>query len=206
MNKPSFEIENISQGVVLGIDEAGCGPWAGPVVAAAVMIDQSLFPLSFYEKINDSKKISKKHRQDLYLELTHHHCIYYSIGLSSVEEIDNLNIIQASHLAMKKALENYPQPFDSILIDGSRKPSWNYNNTQAIIKGDQKSFSIAAASIIAKVNRDNIMNELHQQYPYYFWDKNAGYGTPDHRKGIHTHGICPHHRKSFAPIRKLLTV
>jgi ribonuclease HII len=203
-NSPNFDFENQYNGLTAGVDEAGCGPWAGPVVAAAVVIDQSSFPKRFFLEINDSKKLSKKKREAIYSELIQHSCLKHHVGISTVEEIDNLNIWRATQLAMFRALKGLiPQPA-YVLIDGAKKPTLDYP-MQVIVKGDQKSFSIAAASIIAKVKRDEIMSHLHQQYPFFGWHKNAGYGTDEHQGALKQHGVTPHHRKSFAPIRSLIS-
>lgn len=203
-SNPSFIFENQFPGQVAGVDEAGCGPWAGPVVAAAAIINQSLFPALLSAEINDSKKLTKKKRSFLYQELIQHPCVTYSIGISSVEEIDQFNIWGATQLAMQRAVEELPLKPDTLLIDGKRKPNWDYS-MHLIIKGDQKSFSIAAASIIAKVKRDEMMDDLHQQYPHFGWNRNAGYGTSEHQRALAQYGVTSHHRKSFAPIRSLLT-
>jgi ribonuclease HII len=203
VTQPNFAFENQYKGIVAGIDEVGCGPWAGPVVAAAVIIDQRLFPEKFAETINDSKKLSKKRRESLYQQLIQHPCLTYHIGSSSVEEIDQLNISRATKLAMKRAVSGLGVIPDHVLIDGVRDPGLGFC-TQLIVKGDQKSFSIAAASIIAKVNRDEMMSQLHQDFPFFGWDKNVGYGTLVHRQGLQQHGVTVHHRRSFAPIRNLL--
>ena len=203
MTQPNFDFENQYEGVIAGVDEAGCGPWAGPVVAVAVIIDQRLFPQHFIEKINDSKKLSKRQRENLYHQLVDHPCIDYCIANSSVEEIDQLNISQATQLAMRRAVTGLEVKPDHLLIDGVRDPRLDYAS-HLIVKGDQKSFSIATASIIAKVKRDEMMTHLHQDFPFFGWDKNAGYGTLIHRQGLQRYGVTPHHRRSFAPIRQLL--
>ena len=203
MTQPNFAFENQYKGIVAGIDEVGCGPWAGPVVAAAVIIDQRLFPEKFAETINDSKKLSKKRRESLYQQLIQHPCLTYHIGSSSVEEIDQLNISRATKLAMKRAVSGLGVIPDHVLIDGVRDPGLGFC-TQLIVKGDQKSFSIAAASIIAKETRDQIMCDLDQKYPQYGFAKHAGYPTQFHREKIREHGICEFHRKSFEPIKSIL--
>jgi ribonuclease HII len=206
MNKtrPSFEFENQYRGAVAGVDEAGCGPWAGPVVAAAVIIDQSLYPEIFLKRIDDSKKLNRKNREDLYKEIICHPSITYHIGISTIEEIDQFNIWGATQLAMVKAIHGLTSKPMQLLVDGKRKPNVDYP-VELIVKGDQKSFSIATASILAKVKRDEIMGELHREYPDFGWDKNAGYGTAEHQRALKHVGITPYHRKSFAPIRSIIS-
>lgn len=182
----------------VGIDEAGRGSWAGPVVAAAV----ALLPDHKITGLNDSKKLSAKKRLILFEEISKHQ--KYSIGLATVEEIEKLNILQATFLAMKRAVENLDYTGQIYLIDGNINPDLGVNS-QAFIKGDEKYEQIAAASIMAKVSRDRIMNELHYVHPEYNWDSNAGYGTTTHLKSIQTYGPCAHHRKTFKPIANLLT-
>ncbi len=201
--KPSFRFEKFHQGTVAGIDEAGCGPWAGPVVAAAVVIDQSLFDSNLSKLINDSKKISKNKREMCFGLLLNHQAICYGVGQASVSEIDEINIGQATKLAMIRALSNLSSKPDYIIIDGIRSPQIE-TPVQMIVKGDQHSFTIAAASIIAKVTRDQIMEELHNQYPQYKWKNNAGYGTEEHRLAMEKHGITEHHRRSYAPVKAFL--
>ena len=194
---PNLDLETALDGRIAGIDEAGRGPWAGPVVAAAVVLDQTNIPAG----LNDSKKLSDKKREALYdliIASTN-----YGIGQASVDEIDELNILNATYLAMARAVDNLEQKPDHCLVDGNRDPKLGIS-TQTIIKGDQKSLSIAAASILAKVFRDRIMKKLAEKYPHYGWEKNAGYGVPVHKEALRLVGISPHHRKSFKPIRESL--
>lgn len=190
-------------GTVAGIDEAGCGPWAGPIVAAAVVIDQSLFDEYLSKLINDSKKLSKSKRNMCFRLLLSHQAIQYAVGQASVKEIDEINIGQATRLAMTRAVEGLYSKPDYAIVDGIRSPQIEIP-TQMIVKGDQQSFSIAAASIIAKVTRDQIMEELDGQYPHYKWKNNAGYGTEEHRLAMVKHGITEHHRRSYAPVKAFL--
>jgi ribonuclease HII len=183
-------------GIVIGVDEAGRGPLAGAVTAAAVHIPQHVQ----IEGLRDSKKLNLNKRM-IFFDIITKQCVY-GIGIASVEEIDRLNILQASMLAMRRAIKGCLASLEktnsiSILVDGNCSPNSNDNNIHTIIKGDDKSASIAAASIIAKVTRDNMMAELHNQFPYYDWHKNAGYPTKAHKKAIEVHGVSPHHRLSF---------
>jgi ribonuclease HII len=195
---PDFSFEQEVPTPVAGIDEAGRGPWAGPVVAAAVILDPHNFPAG----LNDSKKLSARKRESLFDELQN--CAQIGVGLASVEEIDNINILQATFLAMQRAVDNLPAKPAFLLVDGNQKPPIDLP-LKTITKGDSRSFSIAAASIIAKNHRDSLMRELAKTYPDYGWEKNAGYGTAQHRDALNLVGITPHHRRSFAPIRKILT-
>ncbi|MDA5193380.1 ribonuclease HII [Govanella unica] len=195
---PNFLIEQHLGGVVCGIDEAGRGPWAGPVMAAAVVLDPGRVPVG----INDSKKLSAAKREVLYGEILG--CAQVGIGEASVEEIDELNILQATFLAMGRALGGLPTRPDHALVDGNRKPPLGIPAT-TVIKGDARSLSIAAASIIAKVFRDHRMTELAKIHPEYAWERNAGYGTAAHSRALAIVGLTPFHRRSFAPIRKLMT-
>ncbi len=182
---------------VAGVDEVGRGPLAGPVVAAAVIIDINNIP----DGINDSKKLSKKNRLKISDEIKKHSI--YSIAEASVKEIDEINILQASLLAMKRAIEGLTKKPKTVLVDGKFKPKANLP-MYSIIKGDTQSLSIAASSIIAKVYRDNLMRDFSKKYPEYLWEKNAGYGTKEHLLAIKKCGITPIHRKSFKPIHNIL--
>ena len=194
---PDFSLEQKMPGLVAGIDEVGRGPFAGPVVAAAVVLTPDNIP----NGIQDSKKLSKQKREALFTEILQSADV--GIGEASVSEIDKLNILQATFVAMKRALKALNQSPDSLLIDGNRDPKLGVPS-QLIVKGDSISLSIAAASIVAKVTRDRKMCALSEQYPHYGWEKNAGYGTAEHRKGLSLFGVTPQHRRSFAPIRKIL--
>ncbi len=186
--------------IICGIDEVGRGPWAGPVLAAAVILPDPL--PDFFSLVTDSKKLSAKKREALYPQLVE--CCQFGIGQASVEEIDTLNILQATFLAMERAFAALPQRPDFAFVDGNKLPRLPCA-AQAVIGGDATVPAIAAASIIAKVARDRIMAELCREYPGYDWTKNAGYGTQSHQKGLAEFGVTPHHRRSFAPIRALLT-
>lgn len=203
---PDFAYENEAQGRVVGLDEAGCGPWAGPVVAGCVWINQARFPAALLISINDSKKLSAKKRDAIYAELINlpEDILCYGVGSASVEEIDALNIRQASYLAMQRAYAGVAKINPQLaLIDGTSKPNLGIP-IRPIVKGDQLSFSIAAASILAKVSRDQAMNALHEKHPEYGWAQNAGYGTRSHSEALEKYGVTPHHRKTYAPIAKLL--
>jgi ribonuclease HII len=189
------------QGGICGLDEVGRGPLAGPVVAAAVVLRRDARYQPLWDLINDSKKLTASRRADLYARI--HDAGDVSIGLCTVEEIDNINILQASLLAMRKAFSGLPRPPAAALVDGNKSPALPCR-TRTIVKGDAKSLSIAAASIIAKHFRDDLMKKLHEEFPDYGWAKNAGYGTAAHLKALEKHGVTPHHRRSFAPISKLI--
>ncbi len=190
--------ERAFEGLVCGVDEAGRGPLAGPVVAAAVILPTRL-PLSVSSRIDDSKKLKAECREMLHGELLS--IAQVGIGMASVEEIDTINILRASLLAMRRAVEALPHLPCLALIDGNQKPPLNIA-MELVIGGDGLELSIAAASIMAKVHRDRIMRSLHEAHPHYGWAANAGYATPHHRAAINTHGVTPHHRQSFAPVRQ----
>ena len=194
---PDFSIEKRYTGIITGIDEAGRGPWAGPVVASAVILDRKNIP----EGIGDSKKLSAAKREKLFPLIQKQ--ALFGIGIASVEEIDTLNILGATKLAMRRAIDALPVMPDIALIDGNQLPDLPCKGV-TVVKGDSLSLSIAAASIIAKVTRDHLMQELAIAHPHFAWERNAGYGTKAHQDGLKSYGITPHHRKSFAPIRKIL--
>ncbi len=177
---------------IAGVDEAGRGPIAGPVVAAAVIFDKNVF----HPQINDSKKLSEKIRENLY-EWIIHNCISYAVGIINHNEIDEINILQATLKAMKNAVENLTVKPHLVLIDGNKSFSFDDSMIKTIVKGDSKSFSIAAASILAKVTRDRIMREAALEYPAYLWERNKGYPTKSHIQAIKNYGITPFHRRSF---------
>ena len=202
----NFDIEEKFGNIVVGIDEVGRGPLAGPVVAVAVYIKRSLWK-NFLKKhpeiikINDSKKISKKIREKLYKILIN--IISFGVGAASVKEIEENNILQASLIAMERAYISLKISADFVLVDGINAPKIKAK-VKTIKNGDNKSISIATASIIAKVIRDNLMKKLSYKYPEFFWSKNSGYGTKLHIDKIKLLGITPHHRKSFKPITKMI--
>ena len=204
--RPTFDLENTCQARLIAcLDEAGCGPLAGPVVAGALVFFSQDVPDNLKAIVNDSKKLTEKKRlkaYELILSLKGT-LLDFGVGIASVDEIDALNIGRATRLAMERAFADLSAQPDFALIDGIRKPNLPCPS-MTVIKGDATSTSIAAASIVAKVTRDNIMQGLDQIYPDYGWAKNAGYGTAAHIEALHKHGITPHHRKSFEPIKSMV--
>lgn len=202
MTGPDYSLEEAALGAgarhVAGVDEVGRGPLAGPVTAAAVILDVSCIP----EGLNDSKKLTARRRAAL-AELVMSRCDW-AVGHASVEEIDALNILRASHLAMCRALDGLRQRPCLALVDGNMLPRELLMPGRAVVGGDARSLSIAAASIIAKIFRDRIMVDLAQQHPGYGWEVNAGYPTPAHKKALLDLGVTPHHRRSFAPVHNIL--
>jgi ribonuclease HII len=187
-----------SKGVtfIAGIDEAGRGPLAGPVIAAAAILPSG-FSLP---GLNDSKQLAENVREQFFEALTTPGTlICYSIGIAEPGEIDRLNILRATFLAMQRAVAALPVCPNHLLIDGLPVPGFQHAQT-AVVGGDAKSMSIAAASVIAKVTRDRMMREWHREFPHYDFDHNKGYGTPAHLEGLQIHGPCPIHRRSFEPV------
>ena len=199
---PDFEFERaaLANGatIVAGVDEVGRGPLAGPVTAAAVILNPDAIP----EGLNDSKRLTVKRRQALYEVLMDTADV--SIAHASVEEIDEINILEASHLAMRRALAGLGRAPDYALVDGNRMPRDMPCAGETIIKGDARSVSIAAASIVAKTVRDALMVDLAQQHPGYGWETNAGYGSKTHLEALRNLGVTPHHRRSFKPVHNIL--
>lgn len=195
----TFEHDLIARGVlnIAGVDEVGRGPLAGPVTAAAVILDPQNIP----DGLNDSKALTKKKREAL--EPIIFASAEVSIAHASVEEIDEINILRASHLAMERAVAGLGK-VGHALIDGNMIPRGLTVPATTIIKGDARSVSISAASIVAKICRDRIMVELAQQYPGYGWDTNAGYGSKSHISALQNLGVTPHHRRSFKPVHNML--
>ncbi|WP_039018883.1 ribonuclease HII [Halocynthiibacter namhaensis] len=183
---------------IAGVDEVGRGPLAGPVMAAAVVLDIANVP----EGLNDSKKLSGKKRRALFGAITTTSQV--GVGEASVEEIDEHNILRASHIAMVRAVESLDPAPDYLLIDGNMIPRGLNVPSEAVIKGDGKSQSIAAASIIAKTLRDDLMVALGAEFPGYGWEKNAGYPTKMHQDALKDLGVTPHHRRSFKPVHNIL--
>jgi ribonuclease HII len=204
-SKPSFAIErslsgNISD--VCGIDEAGRGPLAGPVVAAAVCFaSHASYTASFLGELNDSKKLSKTKREMLFGQISE--LCNVGVGIASVEEIDSVNILKATMLAMKRAYLKLEISPEFAIVDGNKLPDLPCRSV-AVVKGDCKSFSVAAASIIAKVTRDKIMAEIDNHYPNYGFATHAGYGTKQHMSALSSFGVTPFHRRTFAPVRQML--
>ncbi len=196
----SFETALIAQGHprICGVDEVGRGPLAGPVFAAAVVLNPADIP----DGLNDSKKLTLRQRQRLAEELSQRAEV--GIGSASVEEIDQINILQASHLAMVRAVRALAAPVDHVLVDGNRVPRDLNVPATPIVKGDTRSLSISAASIVAKIRRDLVMCDLAQQFPGYGWETNMGYPTPWHKKALSDLGVTPHHRRSFKPVHNIL--
>ena len=196
MARPGFKLEKVHPDPVAGVDEAGCAPLAGPVVAGAVILDRERFPRG----IDDSKALPAAAREAIYARLTR--VAAYGVGIASVEEIDRLNIFWARMLAMQRAVDALGVEPAMVLVDGNRCPRWDRPSI-AIVDGDAKCRSIAAASIIAKVTRDRIMAEHAREHPGYGWETNKGYGTPEHQRALAALGPTPLHRRSFAPVRQL---
>ena len=191
---PDFSLETTHAGPVCGVDEVGRGPLAGPVVAAAVILDPSRIP----DGLDDSKRLTATRREVLASVLAG--CATISIGQADVAEIDRLNILHATLLAMRRAVAGLEPAPATALIDGNRAPDLACTAVP-VVKGDQRSVSIAAASIVAKVFRDRLMTDLSARHPGYGWDRNAGYGTAEHRAALLEIGPTVHHRRSFAPVR-----
>ena len=190
-------------GIVAGVDEVGRGPLAGPVTAAAVILNPADIP----QGLADSKTLTSARRDRLFAVIIERAEV--SVAHATVQEIDELNILRASHLAMQRAIAGLARAPDHalpdhVLMDGNLIPKGLSLPATAIVKGDTKSLSIAAASIIAKVTRDRMMVDLAQQFPAYGWDQNAGYPTAAHLAALKTHGVTPHHRRSFKPVHNIL--
>ena len=193
MNWLEFEQNAKDKGysAVCGVDEAGRGPLAGPVCAAAVILPEGVF----IDGVNDSKKLSEKKRESLF-EVIKSTAVSYCIAYSSVDEIEAINILNATMLAMKRAVEGLSVKADYAMIDGNKIPALNID-AECIVKGDARSMSIACASILAKVSRDRLLYEYAKEYPQYGFDKHKGYGTAAHRDALIKYGPCPYHRMSF---------
>ncbi len=196
-----FERQSREQGyqILAGIDEAGRGPLAGPVVAAACIIPEGVF----FPGVNDSKQLTQKKRALLFEQITKHPDVVYGIGFIHADIIDQINIYQATIQAMLMALSNLPYFPEKILVDGMKLENPEKIPYEKIVQGDAKSQSIAAASIIAKETRDRWMEEYHQQWPQYGFYQHKGYGTAKHLEALELHGPCPIHRMSFAPLVKI---
>lgn len=188
-----FEKEALAKGYksVCGVDEAGRGPLAGPVCAAAVILPESVI----IDGVNDSKKLSEKKRESLF-DVIREQALSYSIAYATVDEIEEINILNATMLAMRRAIDGLGIKADYAMIDGNKIPPIDID-AECIVKGDAKSMSIACASILAKVSRDRLLYKYAEEYPMYGFDKHKGYGTKVHREAILKYGPCPYHRKSF---------
>lgn len=188
---------------IAGVDEAGRGPLAGPVVAAAVVLDPDAMGDPIWRRLDDSKKMTEAAREKLFDMIRETSAV--SVAIVDVDEIDIHNILGATMLGMSCAVTSIEPAVDYALIDGNRVPVLNCAG-EAVVKGDGRSLSIAAASVIAKVSRDRLMRDLAQKYPGYGWERNAGYGTKQHLDALKSLGVTPEHRKSFRPVRNILSV
>ena len=196
--KPSWRYVAPFNGPVAGVDEAGRGPLAGPVVCAAVILEKSCIP----KGLNDSKRLSEKRREELYSQIIT--CARYGIGIAEPQEIDHINILWASMAAMQRAVLDLPIKPVAVLVDGNRAPEFGVP-TKTIIKGDGKCLSIAAASIIAKVTRDRIMHGADARFEKYGFIHHKGYATKIHQASLKAYGACPIHRRDYAPVKAMLT-
>ena len=204
---PDFSIENKLEHPVIGLDEVGRGPLAGPVISCGCYFNSYKIQNEFKDYIGDSKKLSEKKRAASFKflqSLKKDGVIQYQLGIANVEEIDQLNILEATKLSMKRVVDKFKMENAYLLIDGNFSLNHKSYREQSIIKGDNKSLSIAAASIIAKVHRDRLMKKLSLKFQHFGWEKNAGYGTKMHIENIHRLGPTIHHRKTFEPIKSLI--
>lgn len=186
----------------IGIDEVGRGSWCGPVVACSILLNEGFFNNDFCYRIHDSKKIKKNDREFLSTQIKKNS--HYNFGLSESKEIDRFGILKATELAMKRSFYPFKNHKNKVIIDGPKFFSLN-KNTEFIVKGDQKFKVISAASILAKVYRDNLMNRLSIKYPRYGWNQNFGYGTEFHKNALNRYGITPEHRATFNPMLKIIS-
>jgi ribonuclease HII len=207
LSYPNFNIEKKIGGTVIGIDEVGRGPLAGPVVSCACIFFDYSIEQSLLSLFDDSKKLTIKKRCEAFhkvYQLKKENKLQFSLGFANVVEIDKFNILEAAIISMRRAIQKLHYEKANLIIDGKIDLQLPQNKSNGIIKGDQKSYSIATASIIAKMHRDRYMRYLSLKHPLYDWDKNAGYGTKKHIEQIHKNGITDHHRKSFEPIKSLI--
>ena len=200
---PNFDFEMRFAGAVAGIDEVGRGPLAGPVTAAAAVIDRARAPRSLLTLIDDSKKLSEARREKAYAAIIESGCVAFAVAEASVAEIDATNILQATFLAMRRALSGLAERPAGVLVDGNKVPPGLGCPAECIVGGDTRSYSIAAASILAKVTRDRQMAALAAEFPGYGWESNRGYGSAGHLAALEQLGPTPHHRMSFAPLNRL---
>lgn len=208
MTRPNFSFERaalkrLPGAIIAGVDEAGRGPLAGPVVAGAVILDLRKTPKALRDGLDDSKKLPRERREELYALLLSCGTAVIGVGRAEVHEIDSFNILNATYLAMQRAVEALGHVVTLVLVDGNHAPKLACT-VETIVGGDAKSLSIAAASIVAKVTRDRVMNEFALAHPGYGWETNVGYGTREHYDGINRLGVTPLHRRSFAPVRAAL--
>ena len=204
---PNFSIEEEINSPVIGLDEVGRGPLAGPVISCGCHFKNYTILNEFNDFIGDSKKLSEKKRElsfKFLQNLKKENIIDFHLGIANVEEIDNLNILEATKLSMKRVIDKFNLKNAKLIIDGNFSLNYKSYKEQSIIKGDNKSLSIAAASIIAKVHRDRLMKKLSIKFQDFGWEKNAGYGTKTHIENIHRLGPTIHHRKTFEPIKSLI--
>ena len=204
---PDFSIEKELQSPVIGLDEVGRGPLAGPVISCGCYFKNYTIQEDFYKLIGDSKKLSEKKRKVSFKflqNLKKEGIIDYHLGIANVEEIDTLNILGATKLSMKRVVDKFDLKNAHLIIDGNFSLNYKSYKENSIIKGDDKSLSIAAASIIAKVHRDRLMKKLSVRHQHFGWEKNAGYGTKLHIENIYRLGPTRHHRKTFEPIKSLI--
>ena len=204
---PDFSIEKQLYHPVIGLDEVGRGPLAGPVISCGCYFKNYNIQKDYTNFIVDSKKLSEKKRAlsfNFLKDLKKEGIIEYHLGIANVEEIDNLNILEATKLSMKRVVDKFDLKKATLIIDGNFSLSYKSYKEQSVIKGDDKSLSIAAASIIAKVHRDRLMKKLSIRFKHFGWEKNSGYGTKMHIENIHLFGPSKHHRKNFEPIKSLI--
>jgi ribonuclease HII len=204
---PDFSIEKELKSPVIGLDEVGRGPLAGPVISCGCYFKNYTIQEDFYKLIGDSKKLSEKKRKvsfEFLQNLKKEGIIDYHLGIANVEEIDTLNILEATKLSMKRVVDKFDLKNAHLIIDGNFSLNYKSYKENSIIKGDDKSLSIAAASIIAKVHRDRLMKKLSIRHQHFGWEKNAGYGTKLHIENIYRLGPTRHHRKTFEPIKSLI--
>ena len=212
---PDFTLE-MAEGagegrIVIGLDEAGRGPWAGPVTAAAAWLDPARLPRRLLARLDDSKKLAPHARDEIYAQLVgevaaeRDGAVVVAVGWASVAEIDRLNILQASLLAMRRAAEALPISPAAALVDGKHVPDLSCPG-RPVVRGDSRSYSIAAASIVAKVTRDRHMQTLAREHPGYGWERNRGYGTAQHAAALRRLGVTEQHRRSFRPVRETLSL
>ena len=204
---PDFSIETKLEHPVIGLDEVGRGPLAGPVISCGCYFKNYKMQNAFIDYIGDSKKLSKKKREASFKflhSLKNYGVIKYHLGIANVEEIDELNILEATKLSMKRVIDKFNMENAYLLIDGNFSLNYKSYKEQSIMKGDDKSLSIAAASIIAKVHRDRLMKKLSLKFQNFGWEKNAGYGTKMHIENIYRLGPTIYHRKTFEPIKSLI--